>query len=261
MTYVLDLFKLDGKVAIVTGGAAGIGIWMAKALAEVGAKVVISGRGRHGNLDEVAKEISEIGPECIGIKCDVGEEDQVINLVKKTVDHFGKIDILVNNAGITWGAPSEEMTLADWNKVLKTNMTGTFLMSREVGKQMISQKGGNIINLTSLWAFRGAEWGAIGYASSKAGIVGFTKQLAIEWAKYKIRVNGLALSWFPSAMSKFFIQNFGRAIKKATPLKRIGTENDIKAAIVFLASEASSYITGQILCVDGGVLAKMGMAM
>ena len=261
MPHVLELFKLDGKVAIVTGGAAGIGIWMAKALAELGAKVVISGRGKHGNLDEIAKEVSGVGSESIGIKCDVGEEDQVKNLVEKTIEHFGKIDILVNNAGITWGSPSEDMTLQDWNKVIKTNLTGTFLMSREVGKQMISQKKGNIINLTSLWAFRGAEWGAIGYASSKAGVVGFTQQLAIEWSKYNIRVNGLALSWFPSAMSKFFIQNFGRAIKKTTPIKRVGEENDIKAAIVFLASDASAYITGQILCVDGGVLAKMGMIM
>lgn len=261
MTHVLDLFKLDNKVAIVTGGAAGIGIWMCKALAEVGANVVVSGRGKHGNLDEIAKEISNIGPESIGVICDVAEEDQVINLVKETMDKFGKIDILVNNAGITWGSPSETMTLADWEKVIKTNMTGTFLMSREVGKQMIEQKSGTIVNLTSLWAFRGAEWGAIGYASSKAGVVGFTQQLAIEWAKYKIRVNGLALSWFPSAMSKFFIQNFGRAIKKTTPIPRVGEENDIKAAIVFLASDASSYITGQILCVDGGVLSKLGMSM
>lgn len=261
MTHVLDLFKLDGKVAIVTGGAAGIGIWMCRALAEVGANVVVSGRGRHGDLDDIIKEISRIGPECIGVKCDVGEEDQVKNLVKETMDKFGKIDILVNNAGITWGSPSENMTLEDWNRVIKTNLTGVFLMSREVGKQMIEQKSGNIVNLTSLWAFRGAEWGAIGYASSKAGVVGYTQQLAVEWAKYHIRVNGLALSWFPSAMSKFFIQNFGRAIKKTTPIPRVGEENDIKAAIVFLASDASAYITGQILCVDGGVLSKMGMSM
>ncbi|MHA1265934.1 MAG: SDR family oxidoreductase [Candidatus Helarchaeota archaeon] len=261
MTHVFDLFKLDGRIAVVTGGAAGIGIWMAKALAEAGANVVISGRGRHGNVEEITKEISQIGTTCIGIKCDISEEDQVKNLVKEVVNQFGRIDILVNNAGVTWGAPSEEMTLNDWNKVININLTGTFLMSREVGKQMISQKSGNIINLTSLWAFRGAEWGAIGYASSKAGIVGLTQQLAIEWAKYKIRVNGLALSWFPSAMSKFFIQNFGRAIKKATPLKRVGEENDIKGAILFLASDASAYITGQILCVDGGVLSKMGLSM
>ncbi|MHA1311929.1 MAG: SDR family oxidoreductase [Candidatus Helarchaeota archaeon] len=260
MTRILELINLKNKVALVTGGAAGIGVWMAKALAEVGADIIISGRGKHGSLEDTAAEIEKLGVKCIGIKCDVGNESQVINMVKKSVDEFGKIDILVNNAGITWGSPSEEMTLDNWSKVIQTNLTGTFLVSREVGKQMISQKQGNIINITSLWAFRGAEWGAIGYASSKAGVVGLTQQLAIEWAKYNIRVNGIALSWFPSGMSKFFIQNFGRVIKKATPLKRVGNEDDIKGVIVFLASNASSYITGQIICVDGGVLARMGMS-
>jgi NAD(P)-dependent dehydrogenase (short-subunit alcohol dehydrogenase family) len=199
MGNTLDLFKLDGKVAIVTGGAAGIGIHMCHALAEVGASVVIVGRGKHGNVEEVARKITEEhGRESFAVKCDVSDHESIKNMVKKTKDKFGKIDILINNAGITWGTPSEKMALSDWEKVIKVNLTGAFLCSQEVAAQdMIPRKqGGVILNISSLWSMRGADWGAVGYAASKAGLNGLTRQLAIEWAKYKIRVNAICLSWF-----------------------------------------------------------------
>ncbi|MFX0134924.1 MAG: SDR family NAD(P)-dependent oxidoreductase, partial [Candidatus Hodarchaeota archaeon] len=202
MTNTLDLFKLEDKVAIVTGGAAGIGIDICHALADFGAKIVVVGRGRHGSVDEIAKKIIENhdNTEAIGVKCDVGDKSSVENMFKQTIDKFGKVDILINNAGITWGTPSEKMALEDWEKVLRTNLTGAFLCSQAVAQDMIARKqGGVILNTSSIWSIRGANWGAVGYASSKAGLNGLTRQLAVEWAKYKIRVNAILLSFFPSA--------------------------------------------------------------
>ncbi|MHA1380343.1 MAG: SDR family oxidoreductase [Candidatus Helarchaeota archaeon] len=262
MTNVFDLFKLNGKVAIVTGGAAGIGIDMCHALAEAGANVVVVGRGRHGDVDEMAKIISdEHKVESIAVKCNVGDLEAVKNMVAQTKEKFGKIDILLNNAGITWGTPSEKMALADWEKVIRVNLTGAFLCSQQVAAQdMIPRKqGGVILNTSSIWSIRGTDWGAVGYAASKAGLNGLTRQLAIEWAKYKIRVNAICLSMFPSGMSNFFIDNFGKVIKKATPLKRIGEPDDFKGLVVALISKAGAFVTGQTLVIDGGTSMAMKM--
>ena len=263
MTKVPELFNLDGKVAIVTGGAAGIGVDMCHALAEMGAKVVVVGRGKHGDVDEMAKKIAEEnGTECIAVMCDVGDLESVKNMVSTVKEKFGKIDILVNNAGITWGTPSEKMALEDWEKVIRVNLTGAFLCSQQVAAQdMIPRKeGGVILNISSVWSIRGADWGAIGYAASKAGLNGLTRQLAIEWAKHKIRVNAICLSFFRSNMSKFFIDNFKRVIKRTTPLKRIGQPDDFKGLVVALVSDAGAFVTGQTLVIDGGVSTGMSIS-
>ncbi|NHI92722.1 MAG: SDR family oxidoreductase [Candidatus Lokiarchaeota archaeon] len=260
MGKVSDLFSLKDKVVIITGGAAGIGIWMVEALADMGAKIVAVGRGKHGSLEELINKIKqEYNVDIIGVKCDVGIEDEVKNLVKTAIETFDHVDILINNAGITWGSPSEKMNLSDWDKVIKTNLTGAFLVSREVGAHMIERKSGVILNISSVWSLFGAEWGAVGYACSKAGLNGLTRQLAIEWAKHNIRVNALALSFFPSGMSNFFIDNFGKVLKKGTPLKRIGEKEDIQGMVIAMVSDCSRYVTGQVVVIDGGMTTKMGV--
>ena len=256
----MDLFTLKDKVVVITGGAAGIGIWMVEALAEMGAKLVIVGRGKHGSLDEIVSRIKEdYKADIVAVKCDVGNEEDVKNLVKIAVDTYEHIDILINNAGITWGSPSEKMPLNDWDKVIRTNLTGAFLVSREIGAHMIQRKSGVILNISSVWSLFGADWGAVGYACSKAGLNGLTRQLAIEWAKHNIRVNALALSFFPSGMSNYFIDNFGRALKKGTPLKRIGGKEDLQGMVIAMVSNCSQYVTGQVIVIDGGISSKMGL--
>ena len=256
----MDLFSLKDKVAIITGGAAGIGIWMVEALAEMGAKIVVVGRGKHGSLEDIVSRVkNEYNTGIIGVKCDVGVEEDVKNLLKTATDAFEHVDILINNAGITWGSPSEKMALKDWDKVIKTNLTGAFLVSKEVGTHMIERKSGVILNTSSVWSLYGADWGAIGYAASKAGLNGLTRQLAIEWAKHNIRVNAIALSFFPSGMSDYFIDNFGRVLKKGTPLKRIGGKEDLQGMVIAMISNCSQYVTGQVVVIDGGISAKMGL--
>ena len=255
-----DMFSVKDKVIIITGGAAGIGTWMVEALAESGAKIVVAGRGKHGSLDEIVSKIKkDFGTEIIAVKCDVSVESDVKNLVSKAIETFDYIDILINNAGITWGSPSDQMTLENWEKVIKVNLTGAFLVAREAGKHMIERKGGVILNISSVWSLFGAEWGAVGYACSKAGLNGLTRQLAIEWAKHNVRVNSLALSFFPSRMSDFMLTNFEKVIKKGTPLKRIGTKEDLVGMVIALITDCSKFVTGQIIAVDGGISAKMGI--
>jgi len=255
-----EMFSLKDKVVIVTGGAAGIGAWMVEALAESGAKIVVASRGKHGNLDEIVSRIKNtFGTEIIAVKCDVSIEEDVKNFVAAAINTFDHVDVLINNAGITWGSPSEEMALENWEKVIKVNLSGAFLVAREVGKHMIERKNGVILNISSVWSLYGAEWGAVGYACSKAGLNGLTRQLAIEWAKHNIRVNALALSFFPSGMSDFMLKNFERVIKKGTPLKRIGTKEDLVGMIIAMVSDCSKFVTGQVIVVDGGVSAKMSI--
>jgi NAD(P)-dependent dehydrogenase (short-subunit alcohol dehydrogenase family) len=167
---------------------------------------------------------------------------------------FGRIDVLINNAGTSWGAPVEEMTLAQWNKVVETNLTGTFLFSQAVGKVMIAQRRGKIINIASLAGLRGtpSELPAIGYSSSKGGIIAFTRDLAWKWGMHGIRVNAIAPGWFPSDMSKKIIERHQEKLLASIPLGRLGNSQDLKGAAIFLASDASDFVTGHILVVDGG---------
>jgi NAD(P)-dependent dehydrogenase (short-subunit alcohol dehydrogenase family) len=184
----------------------------------------------------------------------VKDQASIGEVVDATVSKFGRIDILINNAGTSWGAPVEDMTLAQWNKVVETNMTGTFLFSQAAGKVMIAQRRGKIINIASIAGLRGSppELSAIGYTSSKGGIIAFTRDLACKWGMHGIRVNAIAPGWFPSDMSQKVIERYQEKLLASIPLGRFGGSQDLKGAAVFLASDASDFVTGHILVVDGG---------
>lgn len=251
---VLDLFRLDGKTAIVTGGGRGLGAQIAEAYAEAGANVVICSRNLEA-CEEMSRKLNERGTESLGFQCDVTDPEQVRAVVEGTLEHFGRIDILVNNSGATWGATVEEMPIEAWEKVINVNVTGTFLMSQEVGKAMISQKGGKIINIASIAGFGGTPpfMQTIGYNTSKGAVMTFTKDLAVKWGRYGINVNAIAPGFFPTKMSKVLIERGKDAIMQNTPLGRLGSDSDLKGAAVFLAAPASDYVTGDILTVDGGM--------
>jgi NAD(P)-dependent dehydrogenase (short-subunit alcohol dehydrogenase family) len=250
---VKQLFDLTGRVAIVTGGSVGLGRQMAEGLAEMGANLVLCARKKE-RCERAAEELGARGTKTLALGCDVRNATSIGEVVDATLHQFGRIDILINNAGTSWGAAVEEMTLEQWNKVIDTNLTGTFLCCQAVGKVMTAQKRGKIINIASTAAFRGSgpEFQAIGYHASKGGIVAFTKDLARKWAVHNIHVNAIAPGWFPTHMSQVLIERNRESFLKGIPLGRFGSDEDLKGAAVFLASEASDFITGHVLVVDGG---------
>ncbi|GFZ87202.1 gluconate 5-dehydrogenase [Compostibacillus humi] len=251
---ILDLFKLDGKTAIVTGGGRGLGAQIATAYAEAGANVVVCSR-KLEPCEEMSKKLkAEFGVDSLAFSCDVTNIDDIKNVVKQTKDHFGSIDILVNNSGVTWGADVVDMPLEAWEKVIDVNVTGTFLMSQEVGKVMIEQKQGKIINIASVAGFGGTPpfMQTIGYNTSKGAVMTFTKDLAVKWGHHNINVNAIAPGFFPTKMSKVLIEQAKDHILQTTPLGRLGSDSDLKGAALFLASKASDYVTGDVLTVDGG---------
>ncbi|MCW1928542.1 SDR family oxidoreductase [Bhargavaea beijingensis] len=251
---VLDLFRLDGKTAIVTGGGRGLGAQIAESYAEAGANVVVCSRSLE-SCEEMSTQLKTLGVESLAYKCDVTDPVQVKEVVDGTRERFGRIDILVNNSGASWAAPAEEMPIEAWEKVLNVNVTGTFLMSRETGKVMISQKGGKIINISSIAGFGGTHpfMQTIGYNTSKGAVMTFTKDLAVKWGRHGINVNAIAPGFFPTKMSKVLIERGKDFIMESTPLGRLGNNSDLKGAALFLAAPASDYITGDILTVDGGM--------
>ena len=250
---VRQLFDLAGRVAIVTGGSIGLGRQIAEGLAEMGAKLVLCAR-RPERCQKAAEELSQLGVEAIALPCDVKNPASVQQLVGETFTQFGRIDVLVNNAGISWGAPAEQMSLEDWNKVIETNLTGTFLCAQAVGKIMIQQGRGKIINIASVAGLGGAppELPAVGYHASKGGVISFTKDLACKWARHNIQVNAIAPGWFPTHMSNRILERYRDLFLSHIPLRRFGNDHDLKGAAVFLASDAADYITGHVLVVDGG---------
>ena len=260
MTNVKNLFDLTGKKALVTGGASGIGYTMAEGLAEAGSAVAICGRGKHGNLEKAAEKLKKITSEAIALKCDVSSESDIIDLVDQLAARDFSIDILVNNAGVSWGTPSETMPLERWNMVININLTGLFFMTKEIVNRFMIPKGnGSIVNISSVSGYKGAEVGVQAYAASKAGIIGMTKQLSIEWATIGIRINSIAPSWFPSYMSRHFTSKdspLRQQMIELNPMRRLGEPWELKGTVVFLASKASSYITGTVIPVDGGLLSK-----
>lgn len=252
--HVKDLFDLTGKVAIVTGGGRGLGQQIAEGFAEAGAHVVVCSR-KLAACAEVSEELKRLGVESLALKCDVTNPEDVRNVVEKTMEKFGRIDILVNNSGASWGAPVEEMPLEAWYKVMNVNATGTFLMSQAVGKVMIEQKSGKIINIASVAGLQGSDpryMNAIGYNASKGAIITFTKDLAVKWGGHGIKVNAIAPGFFPTKMSKGLLEHGGKAILEGTPLRRFGSDSDLKGVALFLAAPASNYVTGDVLVVDGG---------
>jgi NAD(P)-dependent dehydrogenase (short-subunit alcohol dehydrogenase family) len=255
--HVRELFDLAGRTAIVTGGGSGLGRQMAHALAESGANLVLCAR-KVERCEETARELEPTGVRVLTMACDVRVPEQVQAVVVRAVAELGGVDILVNNAGTSWGAAPEDTPLDGWQKVLDVNVTGAFLFAQSAGRVMIEQGRGKVINIASVAAFRGAPaeaMNAIAYNTSKGALVSFTRDLAVKWARYGINVNAIAPGWFPSEMSEKVLERSGDALRARIPLGRYGGEDDLKGAVVFLASAASDYVTGITLPVDGGQLA------
>jgi NAD(P)-dependent dehydrogenase (short-subunit alcohol dehydrogenase family) len=252
-THTRQLFDLTGRVAIVTGGAAGLGRQMAEGLAEMGANLVLCSR-KKDHCEKAAEELQSKGIAALGLGCDVTNPASIQEIVDGTLARFGKIEILINNAGVSWGAPVERMPVEAWRKVIEVNLTGTFLFSQAVGQVMMKQRKGKIINIASIAGMAGSpdELQAIGYAASKGGVITFTRDLARKWARYGINVNAIAPGWFPTHMSAGLIEKYREKLLAGIPLGRFGNEHDLKGAAVFLASSASDFVTGHILAVDGG---------
>lgn len=255
--HVHDLFNIKDKVAIVTGGGRGLGEQIATSFAEAGAHVVLCSR-KVEQCREVADRLNKFGVKTLALKCDVCNPEDVQHVVSETMKQFGRIDILVNNSGATWGAPVIDMPLEAFKKVIDVNITGTFLMSQAVGREMMKQKGGKIINIASIAGLGGSDpkvMDTIGYNTSKGGVITFTKDLAVKWGPYNIHVNAIAPGFFPTKMSKVLIERGKDPILESTPLRRFGGEDDLKGVALFLASKASDYVTGAVIVVDGGMSA------
>jgi gluconate 5-dehydrogenase len=254
---IKDLFSLEGKTAIVTGGGRGLGDQMASGLAEAGSNIVVCSR-KLENCEEIAHRIQSLGVKTLALRCDLVREEEIDHVIKETIKEFGKIDILVNNSGRTWGGPVEEISIEGWKKVIDLNITGTFQMTQKAGREMIRQKSGKIINIASYAGLKGTDpdyLNAIPYNTSKGALITFTKDLAVKWAKYGIYVNAIAPGWFVTEMTRWSMGHFKDKMLERILVKRFGGDDDLKGAVVFLASKASDYVTGHILCVDGGVMA------
>lgn len=258
MPHLRQLFDLAGKVAIVTGGSRGLGRELAEGLGEAGARVVITAR-KEPELAEAASYLRGRGIEVLPFAGSVSDPAAVANLVAATRTAFGQIDILVNNAGVSWGAPTLEMPPDRWQYVLDVNLTGAWLLAQAVCRVMVEQgRGGRIINIASVAGLQGERQStlpAIGYSVSKAGLIGLTRTLAAHMAEHGILVNAIAPGFFMTKMSRIVLDRAGAEVAAAVPLGRIGQPGELKGVVVFLASTASSYITGQVLAVDGGATA------
>jgi gluconate 5-dehydrogenase len=253
MRSIAELFDLSGRAAIVTGGSRGLGEEMAEGLAEAGASVMLCAR-REQWLAPTLDAFRSRGVTVEGAICDVSNAERVQAVVDKTIAAFGKIDILINNAGISWAAEPEAMPLDKWQKVIETNLTGTFLFSQAAGREMLKRQSGCIINVASIAGMTGSvstsHW--VGYAASKAGIIGMTRELAATWGRSNIRVNAIAPGYFHSRLADPAIVHAEPHIKATSPMPRVGDAGELKGVAVFLASDAASYITGQTIIVDGG---------
>lgn len=259
---VKKLFDLSGRVAVVTGGSVGIGNQMAEGLAEAGANVVLAARRVERCEQAADKIIKETGVKALPVKCDVSNQDSVNDLIATTVKEFGKIDIMVNNAGVVWGESSLTLSLKGWKKCLDINLNGCFFGCQAAGREMVKQKYGKIINITSVTGIVGFETDVdsaecLSYQVSKGGIYIMTKDLAVKWARYGITVNAICPGYFPTEVTQFTIgsEQGDLLMSSHIPMKRWGGDEDLKGAAVFLASDASAYVTGCNLNVDGGYLA------
>ena len=248
----LDRFKVDGKIAIVTGGSKGLGRAMALGLGEAGAKVVVASRTKT-LIEETAEDIIGRGGEAIALPLDVKDPDSINTLVKNVMDIFGRVDIVVNNAGIANPKMSMDVTKEDWNDIMDTNLKSGFLLSQAAGKVMARQKRGKIINIGSILGIQASNL-AVPYCVSKAGLAQMTRALALEWAPLGIHVNCLAPGFIKTEMTKEQQDNeyYHKYLKYKIPFRRLGNPDEIVGAALFLASPASDYMTGAVLVVDGG---------
>jgi gluconate 5-dehydrogenase len=249
-----NIFDLTGKSAIVTGASSGLGKGFALALAEAGANVAVFAR-RADKLEETRKELAALGSDAIAVSCDVTDNDAIKRAVAEVHAKYGRIDILVNNAGVATAAPAENHTDEEWLRVINTNLNAVFFMAREVGRIMIAQEYGKIINIGSIHSTVAIPNLPIAaYCATKGGVLMLTKELAVEWAKHNITVNAIGPSYFPSEMTGATLGSpaFLQQIKEQCPMGRPGKPEELDGAVVYFASDASSFTTGQILAVDGG---------
>ena len=258
---VQQLFDLTGQVALVTGGSRGLGLQMAHALGEAGAKIMLSSR-KAADLEEAAAELQAAGIDARWIAADCGKEEDIRRLAAETMEHMGPIDILVNNAGATWGAPAEDHPVEAWDKVMNLNVRGYFILSQEVAKHSFIPRGkGRIINIASIAGLAGnpSEMKTIAYNTSKGAVINFTRALAGEWGEHGITVNAICPGFFPSKMTYGLLEKLGAdKMAAGAPLRRLGDDEDLKGLAVLFASDAGKHITGQWLAVDGGVSAIIG---
>lgn len=249
-----NIFDLSGKTAIVTGASSGLGVQFAKALARFGANVVICAR-RDEKLVSVKEEVESIGAKCLSIKCDVNVTDDIVNVVNSTIDEFGQIDILVNNAGVAGMSKAEDIPEEELDHVLNTNLRAVAVFSKHVGKHMVERGYGKIINIASMFGVLGNEFiPASAYHASKGGVVNLTRAHAGEWGIKGITVNAIGPGFFASEMTQAVEGNepFEAYLNARCPMDRWGQEGELDGALIYLASDASSYTNGQIICVDGG---------
>jgi len=259
-TPVQQLFDLTGRTALVTGGSRGLGLQIAEALGEAGAKILLTSR-KAADLEEAAATLQAKGIDTRWVAADASDPAQVQHVVDDALQRLGGIDILVNNAGATWGAPAEEHPLEAWDKVMNLNVRSVFLMSQAVGRaSMIPRRAGRIINVASIAGLSGSSrMQYLAYGTSKGAVVNFTRTLAGEWGRHGITVNALAPGFFPSKMTAGTLKAVGvDRLSAMSPLGRIGDDDDLKGAALLFASAAGKHITGQILAVDGGVSAVHG---
>ena len=252
---VKNLLDLSGRVALVTGGSRGLGLQIAEALGEMGAKLALTAR-KKDELDAAVSHLKESKIEAAALVCDLGKREAIPPVVDEIMKKFGKIDILVNNAGATWGAPAEDHPLEAWDKLVNLNLTGAFVITQLVGrKSMIPARWGRIINIASVAGLMGQDpriVRTIAYNTTKGGLVNFTRALAAEWGQHGITVNAICPGFFPSKMTRSTLGTTGELVRDWTPTKRLGNDEDLKGLAVLLASEASRHITGQAIAVDGG---------
>ena len=257
-TSISKLFDLSGQYALVTGGSRGLGLQIAEALGEAGAKIMLTSR-KAGDLEEAVAHLQDKGIDARWIAADASDPEQVRKVCAESIERLGHVDILVNNAGAAWGAPAEDHPLDAWDKVMNLNVRSIFLFSQAIGKaSMLPRKKGRIINVASIAGLGGNPPGmeTLAYNTSKGAVVNFTRVLAAEWGEHGITVNAIAPGFFPTKMTQGLRQMFGdEKLAARAPMNRMGGPEDLKGLTVLLASDACAFITGQIVAVDGGVVA------
>ena len=258
---VQQLFNLEGRTALVTGGSRGLGLQLAQALGEAGARIMLSSR-KAGDLEEAAADLQAAGIDARWIAADLSKEEDIRRLADQTMERMGDIHVLVNNAGAAWGAPAEDHPVEAWDKVMNLNIRGYFILSQHVAKRsMIPRQQGRIINIASIAGLGGNPAGmdTVAYNTSKGAVITFTQALACEWGKYGINVNAICPGFFPSKMTKGTLERIGEdELAAHAPLRRLGDDEDLKGTALLFASDAGKHVTGQWLAVDGGVSVVTG---